>query len=82
MTNFWDKQKELVSIDKNKKEVIKVFHNERQNKEYVELRTYTRDNEEDTDLKPTKKGVVIPKDNWEEIAEIVYYDVIKKEELE
>ena len=79
MADFWDKQKDLLTIDKNKKEVIKVFHNERQDKEYIELRIYTRDNEEDTDLKPTKKGIVIPKEKWEEIAKTIFIEVFDTE---
>lgn len=86
MADFWSKQKEIISIDKNKKEVIKAFHNERQGKEYIELRIYTRNDEEDTDLKPTKKGIVVPKEKWEEIAETIHndvFDIIKEnEELE
>lgn len=79
MADFWDKQKDLLTIDKNKKEVIKTFYNERQDKEYIELRIYTRDNEEDTDLKPTKKGIVIPKEKWNEIADTIHKQVFELE---
>lgn len=79
MADFWDKQKEIIAIDKNKKEVIKACHNERQGKEYIELRTYTREDENDTDLKPTKKGIVVPKERWEEIAETIFIEVFDKE---
>ena len=67
MADFWSKHTELSSVDKNKKEVIKTFLCERQDKEYIELRIFTREDEEDTDFRPTKKGIVIPKDMWSNI---------------
>ena len=79
MADFWDKQKDLLTIDKNKKEVIKAFYNERQDKEYIELRIYTRENEEDIDIRPTKKGIVIPKEKWKEIADTIYKELLELE---
>lgn len=71
MADFWTKHTEITSVDKNKKEVIKAFSCERQDKEYVEIRIFTRENEEDTDCTPTKKGVVIPKEMWGELSKAI-----------
>lgn len=71
MADFWDKHEELKMIEKNKKEVIKIFACLKQDRKYVEFRTFTRASEEDTDYKPTKKGIVIPREHWDTIVESI-----------
>lgn len=61
MADFWNNQQEIVTVEKNKKETIKVSLCERQDKEYIELRIYAED-------RPTKKGIVIPKEMWNTIS--------------
>lgn len=75
MSDFWTSQDEIITVDKNKKEVIKAFKCERQEKEYIELRIFTRNNEDDTEHKLTKKGIVIPKEMWNIITEKIDIDV-------
>ena len=79
MSNFWSKHTELVSVDKNKKEVIKAFSCERQEKEYIELRIFTRESEEDKETKPTKKGIVVPKDMWATLSNAIEQELSKED---
>ena len=79
MSDFWSKHTELVSVDKNKKEVIKAFSCERQDKEYIELRIFTRENEDDKDAKPTKKGIVVPKDMWSTLSSAIEQELLKED---
>lgn len=66
---FWDKEESLITFDKNKTEKIEVKHCEIKGKEFIDIRTlFKGDND---DWKPSSKGVAIPADRFKEISDLV-----------
>ncbi len=62
MDKHWD-------IEKLTGEVIRIALNEYKDKEYIDIRTYYM--ADDGELKPTKKGVTIPKEQYPELKEAI-----------
>ena len=60
MSSFWDSQKELKRITKNKKDEVVVCECTRQGKTYLDFRIYTKTESEE--YVPTSKGFNLEKD--------------------
>ena len=59
----------IKEIQKNKTETIVISEKEFRGNEYIDIRVFYRDDNED--LKPTKKGVMIKKDLLGEFKEAI-----------
>ena len=70
MSDFWDKQKEVKTITKNKSENVVISHCSRNNKNYLDVRIHKKAKDSDTYI-PTSKGFNIELKNTvgEEIIE-------------
>lgn len=55
MSDFWDKQKEIKRVTKNKSEEIVISTCSRNNKNYLDVRIYKKAKDSDTYI-PTSKG--------------------------
>lgn len=55
MSDFWDKQKEVKRVTKNKSEEIVISACSRNNKDYLDVRIYKKAKDSDTYI-PTSKG--------------------------
>ena len=65
---FWDQEESLIIVDKNKAEKIEVKHCVLKDKEYIDIRTLFKKDEEFT---PTSKGVAIPVEKITDIIEAI-----------
>lgn len=65
MSNFWDSQKEIKRITKNKKDEVVVTECTRQGKTYLDFRIHTK--KENDEFIPTTKGFNLEKDKAEEL---------------
>lgn len=70
MSNFWDKQKVIKTVTKNKNENIVISYCSRNDKDYLDVRIHKKAKDSDTYV-PTSKGFNVElKDNvGEEIIE-------------
>lgn len=55
---YWDEEKELVSVQKNKKDNIVVKHVSKDDDHFIDIRTYSKN--DDDEYIPTPKGAVTP----------------------
>ena len=71
MTNndFWDKDEEIATISKGKGSEYRISKVAMKGREFISLREWTEDNIEE--MRPTKKGVVIPMDLAEQVGAAV-----------
>ncbi len=70
LATFWDKEELLGKISKNNREEIHIKQVTKNDKEYIDIRTFWYDSNEDT-FKPSQKGLAIPKDAFAELKEIL-----------
>lgn len=63
--SFWDKEENIIEIEKNKSENIIVKECSKNEKEYVDIRISKVDKE--GIYHPTSSGVVIPKEGFDKI---------------
>ena len=70
MSNFWEKQKEIKTVTKNKNENIVISYCSRNNKNYLDVRIYKKSKDND-EYVPTSKGFNVELKNTvgEEILE-------------
>ena len=76
MSDFWDNQKEIKRITKNKSEEIVVSVCSRNNKDYLDVRIYKKAKDSDTYI-PTSKGFNIEMSHAEEVSEALI-EALKK----
>lgn len=65
--SFWDEEKVIAVVTKNKSENIDVKHCKKNEKSYIDIRVSKVDKE--NVFHPTSSGVAIPLDSWKEILE-------------
>lgn len=70
MASFWDKEELIGKITKNNREEIQVKQVAKSGKEYVDIRVFWYDSNDDT-YKPSQKGVAVPLDALSELKEIL-----------
>lgn len=70
MASFWDKEELLGKITKNSREEIHVKQVSKNGKDYVDIRTFWYDSNDDT-YKPSQKGVAIPMEAISELKSIL-----------
>lgn len=70
MASFWDKEELLGTVTKNSREEIHVKKVSKNGKEYVDIRTFWYDPDEDT-YKPSQKGVTVPLEVVPELKNIL-----------
>lgn len=70
MASFWDKEELIGKITKNNREEIHVKQVSKGGKEYVDIRVFWYDGNDDT-YKPSQKGVAVPIDALSELKEIL-----------
>jgi hypothetical protein len=70
MAAFWDKEEMLGKITKNNREEIQIKQVSKSGKDYVDIRTFWYDSNEDA-YKPSQKGVAIPMDALPELKDIL-----------
>jgi hypothetical protein len=70
MAAFWDKEEMLGKITKNNREEIQIKQVSKSGKDYVDIRTFWYDSNEDA-YKPSQKGVAIPMDALSELKDIL-----------
>jgi hypothetical protein len=70
MSAFWDKEEMLGKITKNNREEIQIKQVSKSGKDYVDIRTFWYDSNEDA-YKPSQKGVAIPMDALSELKDIL-----------
>ena len=70
MAAFWDKEEMLGKITKNNREEIQIKQVSKSGKDYVDIRTFWYDSNEDA-YKPSQKGVAIPMDALSELIDIL-----------
>lgn len=70
MSNFWDSQEILGTIQKNKRENIVISKCKRNNKEYTDVRIYAKNKDNDNYI-PTSKGFNIENVKIKELLDIL-----------
>ncbi|NLX76343.1 MAG: transcriptional coactivator p15 [Clostridiaceae bacterium] len=70
MASFWDKEELLGSITKNSREEIQIKQVSKNGREYVDIRTFWYDSNDDT-YKPSQKGVAIPLESIDDLKSIL-----------
>ncbi len=70
MASFWDKEKLIGKISKNSREEIQVKQVEKNGKEYIDIRVFWYDSNEDL-YKPSQKGLTVPVDSIGELKDIL-----------
>lgn len=71
MSNFWDEQEAIGSVDKNKREKIVVTKCKRNGKEYLDARIYTSKSESSHEYIPTTKGFNIEKEKKDKLLDLL-----------
>lgn len=69
MSSFWESQKELIEVQKNKREKVVVNQCTRQGKEYLDFRIHAK--KEDETYVPTSKGFNLELDAAKELLDAV-----------
>lgn len=67
--SFWDTETVITTVAKNKSEKIEVKNCTKNDKSYIDIRVTKVD--EDGNYHPTKSGVAIPKESFDDIIAIV-----------
>lgn len=70
MASFWDKEDLLGKITKNTREEIHIKHVSKGGREYIDIRTFWYDSDEDV-YKPSQKGLAIPMDSLSQLRSIL-----------
>lgn len=70
MSSFWDEQREIGRVDKNKREQVVTSVCKRQDKEYLDVRIYAKSKDSE-DYVPTSKGFSVEKSIGKEILTLM-----------
>jgi len=70
MSSFWDKEEICGKIKKNSREEIQVKKVTKNNKDYIDIRVFWYDSDEDS-YKPSQKGLAIPMESFPELKQIL-----------
>ncbi|NLY18365.1 MAG: transcriptional coactivator p15 [Clostridiaceae bacterium] len=70
MASFWDKEELCGKIKKNNREEIQIKKVAKNGKDYVDIRTFWYDSDEDL-YKPSQKGLAIPMEFFSELKQIL-----------
>lgn len=70
MASFWDNEELIGKIKKNNREEIHVKKVSKGGKDYIDIRVFWYDADEDV-YKPSQKGLAIPQESFPEFKEIL-----------
>ncbi|HOV27230.1 MAG TPA: transcriptional coactivator p15/PC4 family protein [Pseudobacteroides sp.] len=70
MADFWDKEELIGKLSKNSREEIQIKVVEKNDKKYIDIRTFWFDSNAD-EFKPSQKGVAIPYDSLDELKNFI-----------
>jgi len=70
MAGFWDEEEALGKIVKNNREEIHIKKVSKNNRNYLDIRTFWHDANDDS-FKPSQKGVAIPMELVSELKDIL-----------
>lgn len=70
MAGFWDNEELIGKIEKNQREEIQIKKVSKGGREYIDIRTFWFDGNDDT-FKPSQKGLAIPMERISELKEII-----------
>lgn len=70
MSAFWDKEELCGKIKKNNREEIQVKKVTKNGKEYIDIRVFWYDADEDS-FKPSQKGLAVPIESFSELKQIL-----------
>lgn len=70
MPDFWDQEELVGKVTKNSREEIQIKKVEKKGKQYVDIRVFWYDSNEDG-YKPSQKGVTVAVENFKEFKDII-----------
>ena len=70
MADFWDKEELFGKNRKNNREEIQIKKVSKNDKEYIDIRVFWYDANEDS-FKPSQKGLAVPVESFSELKEIL-----------
>jgi len=70
MASFWDKEELCGKIKKNNREEIQIKKVTKNEKEYIDIRVFWYDADDDS-YKPSQKGLAVPVESFSELKQIL-----------